>query len=1036
MRSLLVVLVGALISLGGIAIVGVTLQAQADVGRGFTDPFATTDLPVRVPSLGVNAELLQYDAETLDTQLNTMRQLGIYWIRQEIRWDVLVSDSSLVDYAKYDGVIQSVDRAGLKLVAVLIGAPRWARVSSAEDVLSAPPRSAAAFAAFAATIARRYGEHIDYYQIWDEPNIRHGWGNLDPQPASYAALLAAAAQAIRANDPVSTIIAAALAPTAEQSGQNISDWRYLQALYDLGASPYFAAAAGKPYGFSAPPDDRLVRESVLNFSRFVGLREVMMANGDHETALWASNFGWNALPADWNGAPSIWGSVSVDQQAAYTTAALARSALEWPWAGGLILHHWQPVAPCDDPVWGFAVISCTGEPTALFSALQAESPLPLTALFSHATTQATYAGLWTFSPMGADIGWVQDSSARFTFEGEAVGLRLRQGAYSAFLYITIDGEPANALPKDVFGRAYINLSSDTATPSLDHVLVAQDLAPGPHTLELTADKGWDQWALAGFVVRAGQLPTPQIGQMLVALATTGMGILITLGGLPAILNRLRGFTSPGWGAAAHFLLTFAAALGVMFGLLWTFGSGFPNVFRRDLVNLAAVVFTAGLIYLQPPLVLLIISMAVLLWLLVLKPENGLVLTLLFAPFFLFPVELYRFAFPMAELAILATTVAAVIKGFIAWSRAQRLQRRAFTWPQVKLNGMDLLILLWFFAATAALAWSEVFPRAATEWRVLFLEPLLFYGLARLYARDRAVLLRLIDAGLAAASVVCLIGLIQYATGQNLITAEGGAERLASVYGSPNNVALYLGRQIPFALAFVLLPVARIRRLFASVTLALCLITVALTQSAGALFIGLPFSIALVAIVVFGRRSLIALVGLTAGAAAVLALVSRSSRFSRLLDFSQGTNFFRLRVWQSALDMIQDRPWTGFGLDQFLYAYRGVYLQPDAWQEPNLSHPHNIILDVWLRLGIFGIATLIAIQVWFWVNAVQLTARFRHNDTTAFALVAGAMGSMASLLSHGMVDNSLFVMDLAFVFTLLLLIISNIRAIDVDPKIMV
>ena len=47
-----------------------------------------------------------------------------------------------------------------------------------------------------------------------------------------------------------------------------------------------------------------------------------------------------------------------------------------------------------------------------------------------------------------------------------------------------------------------------------------------------------------------------------------------------------------------------------------------------------------------------------------------------------------------------------------------------------------------------------------------------------------------------------------------------------------------------------------------------------------------------------------------------------------------------------------------------------------------------------------------------------------------------MGSMINLLAHGLVDNSVFVNDLAYVFVLLLGIISNIRAIDDNPETMV
>ena len=38
-----------------------------------------------------------------------------------------------------------------------------------------------------------------------------------------------------------------------------------------------------------------------------------------------------------------------------------------------------------------------------------------------------------------------------------------------------------------------------------------------------------------------------------------------------------------------------------------------------------------------------------------------------------------------------------------------------------------------------------------------------------------------------------------------------------------------------------------------------------------------------------------------------------------------------------------------GLDNFLYAYRGRYILDAAWQEPNLNHPHNIVLDFATRL---------------------------------------------------------------------------------------
>ena len=41
-----------------------------------------------------------------------------------------------------------------------------------------------------------------------------------------------------------------------------------------------------------------------------------------------------------------------------------------------------------------------------------------------------------------------------------------------------------------------------------------------------------------------------------------------------------------------------------------------------------------------------------------------------------------------------------------------------------------------------------------------------------------------------------------------------------------------------------------------------------------------------------------------------------------------------------------------------------------------------------------------------------------NYTISRAIIIGAMGSMAATLAHGLVDNSVFVLDLAYIFSLL------------------
>ena len=115
-------------------------------------------------------------------------------------------------------------------VVVLNGAPAWARAEADAGNPQAPPHERADFGAFAAAVAQRYGDRLRYYQVWHEPNIAPHWGAADVDPAGYLGLLREAAVQIRAADPDAQIVLAALAPTTESGGANLSDITFLDAL--------------------------------------------------------------------------------------------------------------------------------------------------------------------------------------------------------------------------------------------------------------------------------------------------------------------------------------------------------------------------------------------------------------------------------------------------------------------------------------------------------------------------------------------------------------------------------------------------------------------------------------------------------------------------------------------------------------------------------------------------------------------------------------------------------------------------------------
>ena len=196
-----------------------------------------------------------------------------------------------------------------------------------------------------------------------------------------------------------------------------------------------------------------------------------------------------------------------------------------------------------------------------------------------------------------------------------------------------------------------------------------------------------------------------------------------------------------------------------------------------------------------------------------------------------------------------------------------------------------------------------------------------------------------------------------------------------------------------------------------------LLAVGLTLSKGAILLGVPAGLAMVLILWLGRKGLFIVIGGIAAEGLTLIPLSHHPRFAELFDFSSetSTSLFRVQLWQSTLRMIQDHPLLGVGLDNFLYEYRGHYILPAAWRQPDLSQPHNFLLNYWARLGIVGLAAGIWIQVAFWRLAWRTQAALKGVNAGKRALAVGLMGSMAAMIAHGLVDEVHFVIDLAFIF---------------------
>ena len=1009
-RRLLTIVLLALAAAAFLSL-GATQARQRYLTRGI--PARPEPIPLGGPQVGVNVYLTAADDDELQSTLEQIAATGIGYVKQSFFYD------ESAGWTTADRFMEAAAASSLTVVPLLDGDPQAA---------FAPP-DPIAFAAWAGAFAARYGDRVDAYIVWDEPNLAGHWGGQPANPAAYAALLSATAAAIRAADANAAIIAAPLAPTTESGPQNLSETLFLRGLYAAGAADAFEAVALKPYGFDTGPDDRRAGAGVLNFSRAILARELMMELDDGGTAIWAGNWGWNSLPSGWAGQPSIWGQTTAENQAAQTVAALERARREWPWMGLMFLENWTPGAPADDPRWGFSI---AGRPAAgaLAEYLAAQPPDIAPPGFHLARPDdpaQQFSGAWDFSPQfGADIGQDGDR-VTFTFWGTDVALRVRRADFRARLYATVDGQPANALPRDENGAALVLTAADPAEDLLSDEWIARGLPPGVHVLELTAARGWDQWALNGFGVAyrpAGAGPR----WLPAALGALG----VALAGVAVVAGRGAAWGAPGarLGRAfrrlsdrAQLLLVggLAAVAGLTGWLTW--GPDALGIYRRlgDLGQLAATGGAAALFYVTPSFLVYALALVVLFGLLVLRPAWGLALIALTMPFYVppLPKPIFGYRFSPVEVFTLVTLAAWVVRSALDAGAVYRRDRRLPARP--RLVRADWAALVFVLVATASLFVAARRDVALTEWRVVIIEPALFYLLLRAIRPSGRELWVVLDAWVVGGVVVAGYGLWQYATGQDLITAEGGLLRLRSIYGSPNNVALYLDRLLPLLVAVPLLgqTLSAPRRRLYALAIAPVGLALLLTFSKGALLLGVPAGL----LVVFwvwqrraGRRTWPWVAGAAVGGVAALLLASQIPALAARLDLFGVTGFFRVSLWRAALNMAADHPLLGVGLDNFLYAYRGRYILDAAWQEPNLNHPHNVVLDFATRLGLLGLLA----GAWLLFEAARaLWAAIRRADAAWLPVAAGLAGSLAAMLAHGLVDHSFFLVDLAFVFFLIL-----------------
>jgi polysaccharide biosynthesis protein PslG len=297
---------------------------------------------------GINT-FLQQEVEPAkrEKQVQLIAEAGFHWLRQEFPWyDIEISAKGNFEdcrfppchsaWDKYDEIVGLSEEYGLEIIVRLSSPPSWSRADGDARGPFAPPDSVADYADYAAAVAERYKGRVTYFQIWNEPNIYPEWGEQAVNPEGYTDLLCAAYAAIKQANPDAVVLAGAVAPTNELTGDNLNEFIFLQRMYDSGAAQCFDIMSVQGYGLWSGPTDHRLDPITVNYNRHVYIRDLMVRNGDEHKAIWISEMNWNTVPDE---IPDRrFGQVTLDQQARWAPLAYERAANDWPWVG--VVSYW------------------------------------------------------------------------------------------------------------------------------------------------------------------------------------------------------------------------------------------------------------------------------------------------------------------------------------------------------------------------------------------------------------------------------------------------------------------------------------------------------------------------------------------------------------------------------------------------------------------------------------------------------------------------------------------------------------------------
>ena len=362
----------------------------------------------------------------------------------------------------------------------------------------------------------------------------------------------------------------------------------------------------------------------------------------------------------------------------------------------------------------------------------------------------------------------------------------------------------------------------------------------------------------------------------------------------------------------------------------------------------------------------------------------------------------------------------------------------------KWEMIGVLIVSWIAIISAGIT-NEAFG----IFKAYFFEPLLLFILViNLFSNSKGRQKIILSLGVSAL-IVSLFAIYQKITGQfidNPFWAASETRRAVSFFGYPNAIGLFLAPMTMLFISQLFSGVTKKEKIFFGITIITSVLAIYCAKSEGAL-IGLFAAIFVFALLANKKLRIVSL------AAAGISLII-------LFSYTPIRNFVIQKITLNDLSgQIRQQQWIetkkmfaaghllqGAGLSGYQKAVapfhqEGIFLKNDdpnwlekiriseeyrkqMWQPTEVyMYPHNIILNFWSELGIWGVLLF----CWIIAKFLWQSGRFFLTEKASSErfMALGLMTGMVALVVHGLVDVPYFKNDLSVLFWLSVAILGGL-----------